>query len=216
MGRRVWVPTSGRRLLCVEPMAAGLSPKQQAFIAAYIGPARLNATEAARIAGYQGSANTLKSVGSENLAKPDIKAAIDEHLAELKKQGITLKQNRLDAYNDRWGRLNLVITDRAADPTVANMPGGKSGLIVKQLKKVHHRYEPNPDDEDGEPIAVTEEIWEAAVDTGMLKEMRDLEKQAAIEAGDWTEKSEVSNSGAVRLDLAGMRVPLPTAEVELE
>lgn len=53
-----------------------LTPKMQAFVEAYAGPAQGNATEAARLAGYKGSANTLKSVGAENLAKPAIASAL--------------------------------------------------------------------------------------------------------------------------------------------
>lgn len=54
-----------------------MTEKQRRFVEAYMGTAAGNATEAARIAGYAGSDNTLKSVGAENLAKPDIAAAID-------------------------------------------------------------------------------------------------------------------------------------------
>lgn len=57
-----------------------LTPKQQAFVNAYTGPARGNATEAARMAGYKGSPNTLRVVGAENLTKPAIAEAI--HAAE--------------------------------------------------------------------------------------------------------------------------------------
>jgi len=62
-------------------MANGsLTDKQQAFIDAYLGC--LNATEAARQAGYQGSDGTLGVVGHENLRKPKIRAAIDARLQE--------------------------------------------------------------------------------------------------------------------------------------
>lgn len=53
-----------------------LSEKQRRFVEAYMATA--NATEAARRAGYQGDANTLSSVGHENLRKPEIAAAIRE------------------------------------------------------------------------------------------------------------------------------------------
>ena len=46
-----------------------LTPKQRAFADFYIELG--NATEAARRAGY--SAKTAKSIGAENLTKPDIK-----------------------------------------------------------------------------------------------------------------------------------------------
>lgn len=57
--------------------------KQQLFIDAYCGPARFNATEAARLAGYAGNDLILASMGSENLRKPHIRAAIDERINKL-------------------------------------------------------------------------------------------------------------------------------------
>ncbi len=49
--------------------------KQKGFINAYI--LCLNATEAARRAGYKGDYGTLRAIGSENLTKPNIRAEID-------------------------------------------------------------------------------------------------------------------------------------------
>jgi phage terminase small subunit len=51
-----------------------LTDKQQAFVDHYL--TKLNATEAAKAAGY--SKKTAKSMGYENLTKPHIKAAIAE------------------------------------------------------------------------------------------------------------------------------------------
>lgn len=89
MGRfcpRLWKPQG-------EP---ALTLKQKLFIEAYVGRARGNATEAARIAGYRGDEGTLAQVGHENLRKPEIRAAMearvqrsameaDEVLSELSK-----------------------------------------------------------------------------------------------------------------------------------
>ena len=60
-----------------------LTRKQQLFVAAYVGEAKGNATEAARIAGYGGSDATLRQTGSENLTKPHIIAAVEELAEEL-------------------------------------------------------------------------------------------------------------------------------------
>jgi hypothetical protein len=57
-----------------RPRLTGL---QRAFVDAYMGDARFNATEAAARAGYQGDRVTLASVGSENLRKPQIMAEIE-------------------------------------------------------------------------------------------------------------------------------------------
>ena len=58
----------------------GLTPKQAAFIDAYIETG--NATEAARRAGY--SEKTATVTGAENLRKPYIKAAIEARQAEIR------------------------------------------------------------------------------------------------------------------------------------
>lgn len=58
---------------------AELSEKQKRFVAEYL--IDLNATQAAIRAGY--SAKTARSVGSENLTKPDIAAAIAKAQARV-------------------------------------------------------------------------------------------------------------------------------------
>lgn len=56
------------------PRSSKLTPKQRRFVDLYDG----NATEAARLAGYKGSADVLNQVGYENLRKPEVLAAITE------------------------------------------------------------------------------------------------------------------------------------------
>lgn len=58
---------------------ANLTPKQQRFVEEYL--IDLNATQAAIRAGY--SEKTAKSVGHENLTKPDIQKAIEEAQEKL-------------------------------------------------------------------------------------------------------------------------------------
>lgn len=53
--------------------------KQKAFVAHYLSNG-LNATQAAKSAGYKGSYQTLRVIGHENLTKPNIKSEIDSHL----------------------------------------------------------------------------------------------------------------------------------------
>ena len=57
-----------------------LTGKQTAFIHAYLGEARFNATTAAKLAGYSAkSQHSFEAIGTENLNKPEIRKAIDEH-----------------------------------------------------------------------------------------------------------------------------------------
>ena len=60
-------------------MTRKLTPKQRKFADEYIKSG--NAADAARKAGY--SKQTARSVGQENLTKPDIKKYIDEQMAEI-------------------------------------------------------------------------------------------------------------------------------------
>lgn len=64
-----------------------LTGKQQAFIDHYL--ECLNATEAARRAGYQGNDATLAAVGYENLRKPQISVVIEKHWAA---HGVTAEE----------------------------------------------------------------------------------------------------------------------------
>ena len=55
---------------------AELSVKQEMFVRAYCGPARFNAAEAGRIAGYK----QPRQMGYETLTKPYIRAEVDKYL----------------------------------------------------------------------------------------------------------------------------------------
>lgn len=108
---------------------------------------------------------------------PDFAQRVAEHVerfAEVTlRRGIARRERRVAALDDRWNRLQRVIEERAEDPGVADEPGGRTGLIVRTEKQV------------GKATAV-----EYAVDTGLLKELREHEKQAAQELGQWAEKHE--------------------------
>lgn len=118
--------------------------------------------------------------------RPDFMARVQEHRDawrdEIKAQGIADRQNRVDALNDRWRRMQQVIDERAEDPSLAEIPGGATGLIVRDVKGIGKGA-------DFQMIDVY------GVDTGLLKELREHEKQAAQEVGQWTEKQDVTSAG---------------------
>ncbi len=62
-----------------------LTPKQDAFVHWYTSPGDglFNATEAAALAGYKGSRNTLSQVGRQNLRKIKIWRAIRDRINEM-------------------------------------------------------------------------------------------------------------------------------------
>lgn len=82
-----------------------LTDKQLAFVYWYCSAVvNMNATEAARRAGYKGNDKTLQSVGKENLAKPLIRAQIDKRLeAALSGADVTVEAvlRRLSVIGDK-------------------------------------------------------------------------------------------------------------------
>ena len=103
-----------------------------------------------------------------------IKEAQDKVIAK----GVADRQNRVDALNDRWKRMREVINQRA-EVYANEEAGGNTGLIVKQVKGIGK----------GADFQIVEMF---AVDTGLLKELREHEKQAAQELGQWVDKQEHS------------------------
>lgn len=143
---------------------------------------------------------TLENWKQDPQFRERVDAYREEVRAALVARGIREKENRIRTYNDIHGKLLQVIEERAADPNLAHVPGGKTGLIV--AKPIHAKvYEESPvmlGDPD-EPEFITDRAYlnsvkrsviefEYAVDTGTLKELREVSKQAAIEVGEWNEK----------------------------
>jgi hypothetical protein len=125
---------------------------------------------------------------------PEFKARVDAHHEEFKaivrRRGIAQLERRVDALNTRWDLMHRVIAERAADPGMQLPAGGKTGLMVHTVKGVGK----------GDDFQLID-LYE--VDVGLLREMREHEKQAAQELGQWTEKKEVTgqDGGPIDIDL---------------
>jgi phage terminase small subunit len=191
---------SGPALFVLGRSLADISPKQAVFVAAYLGEANRNASEAARIAGYakpgQQSHRLLKNV--------EIQAAIEEKTAEIERRGIALHQNRVDALVARHKLMNQVIEERAAHPFYADVPGGTTGIVLKRLKTVKHVYDADPDDPDGKPSQMTVESWEVEDNVTLLRELREHEKQIAQELGEWVDKQQFDGSSTQVVEIVGV------------
>jgi hypothetical protein len=124
--------------------------------------------------------------------RPEFAARVQEHRdlwrEAIKARGIAERQNRVDALNDRWHRMQQVIEERAEDAATARVAGGSTGLIVRDVKGVGK----------GEDFQLID-IY--SVDTGLLKELREHEKQAAQELGEWSEKREISGPGGDAIEV---------------
>ncbi|MBV8071739.1 MAG: hypothetical protein JO270_17645 [Acidobacteriaceae bacterium] len=92
-------------------------------------------------------------------------------------------------------RMEAVIEARGKDPEHQKAPGGDQGIQVRTIKGTG----------GGDNFVRVEEY---EVDTGLLKEYREYQKQLAQEKGDWTEKHEHSGE-IVKVYIGGD----PAAEV---
>jgi len=107
--------------------------------------------------------------------KADVADAVEQYRQEILTQGIANRVKRVAALDDRWNKLQQIITERGESDEFADAPGGTTGLLVKQVKSV------------GAGL-MSQIVEEYAVDTGLLAELRNHEKQAAQELGQWTDK----------------------------
>lgn len=116
---------------------------------------------------------------------PDFQAAVagvlDALRAAVLTKGIAAKQNRVDFLNDRHERMRRVIAERATDPKLQAVAGGRTGLLVHRERVIGTGRN-------------AQRVDEYEVDTGLLSELRATEKQAAQELGEWTERQEHSGS----------------------
>jgi hypothetical protein len=95
----------------------------------------------------------------------EAKAAMERDLC------IARKRQRLAAKEDRWEKGYQLLRERAADPDMEGIPGGSTGLLVKTVVTRQNK--------DGSTTTRTT----YRVDHALLKELRELEKSAALEMG---------------------------------
>lgn len=127
-------------------------------------------------------------------------AKLRAEFAEVaRKHAIFTVEGRVKEYADRHARLKSVIEQRAERG--GDAAGADTGLLVRTYKSIG----------TGEN-AYAQEEW--AVDTGMLREMRELEKQAAQDLGQWAEKKEHSgpNGGPIPIQAIEVLMDDVTAE----
>lgn len=100
-------------------------------------------------------------------------------------EGIANRQNRIDALNDLWAKAHQVIAERAADKTMASVPGGKTGMLVRTYKSIG----------SGESATMmTEYAWDRSLEAGIVN----LQVTSAKELGQWVEKREQNGELIVR------------------
>ncbi len=112
---------------------------------------------------------------------PEFSKRIEDLVKVVQRRAIARRARRVRTLEDRWRAMQRVIVERAADPAMQNVPGGTTGLLVRYYKGLG----------SGDNFQVVEEY---RVDTALLKELREHEKQAAQELGQWAEKHELTGA----------------------
>lgn len=126
-------------------------------------------------------------------ARPEFQARVASIVEETRKavlaRGIADKRARIAALDEDWRRLRRVVEARAEHhPQVKDADiaaGAETGALVLTI-----RYLPGGG-----------RVEEWAVDTALFAEIRAQAKQAAIELGEWTEKSESRQTGDINYNL---------------
>lgn len=148
-----------------------------------------------------------KEVGCSRstLARWKIHPEFSQHVAELTEEfnkrllkfEITNKSARLARLQKRWDGIDQLITARSVAaregmeesetlvPGKEHIPGEETGLLAIDLKSLR-------EGEESSTVRI------GRFDAALIKEERELAKQAAIEQGEWNEKDGVLD-GAKRL-----------------
>lgn len=119
----------------------------------------------------------------------------EQERAAIVKRGIADKQNRIDDYHDLRSRLKKVVVERERqheniDDLVASpAAGASSGLMVLTV-----RYLPGGG-----------RVEEWALDSGLVKSLLEVNKQAAQELGEWTEKKELTGKDGGPIEISDVR-----------
>ncbi len=139
--------------------------------------------------------------------KPEFAARVEGLVAAaaeaVKGRGIAERMNRVAALNARWERLQEMMEARAG--AMASVPGGDTGLLVPRLRKVRVYMAVDEEAEEGStpkrlvPTGRAVQVAEYVVDVGLLRELREHEKQAARELGQWKNRDRVPASKVIRL-----------------
>lgn len=145
-------------------MSKKLTPKQEKFVAAYVGPANGNATEAAALAGYSGDRDTLKVTGSRTLSNSNVQSKVERALAKYDTDKVI---ERLAQHAEAdMGEFITVDQDGAFQFDLKN---AKAKGLTRLIKKLKH------DPETGAPVI---ELVDQQAALDKLAKMHGLYKDA--------------------------------------
>lgn len=150
-----------------------LTAKQRAFVREYL--IDLNATQAAIRAGY--SADTAKQIGSENLSKPDVAAAIQAAMdSRAERTDITADRVLKELAKIGFADIRKAIRWQGTLVTEEDNPDGGDTLVIKSVVTNNVQLV-SSDDIDEETAAAISEISQNS--TGGIK-LKLHDKRAAL------------------------------------
>ncbi|EKZ0199124.1 terminase small subunit [Enterococcus faecalis] len=142
-----------------------MTEKQKRFCDFYIETG--NAKEAAIRAGY--SEKTAKQIGQENLTKPDLRAYIDERLAELKNERTADAQEVLEyltaVMRGEYKEATLIGVGEGAQAVVDIDAGAKDRLKAAELLGKRHALFTDKVDLQTGDIVIKVGEWDADEET---------------------------------------------------
>lgn len=113
--------------------------KQELFIAAYLGEAKGNATEAARIAGYK----KPKEQGYENLNKPHIHARVKDYVASKFATADEVLTELTDVAMAKWRDFLIIKRDKDGNEVEVKMDLHAKVKSLELLGKHHQLFTEN-------------------------------------------------------------------------
>ena len=160
---------------------AKLTDKQKAFVNHYL--ICLNATEAAKRAGYKGSYDTLRSIGSENLTKPNIREVLGKRMSKLEMSA----EETVKRISDIAAGDMLKYIDSQGNLDLQAMRDDDAGRLLKKYKKTK-RIIPRKDNDPIEVERIEIELYGA--DAALDKLMRYHGKYNDKVVHEWREEAE--------------------------
>lgn len=135
------------------------------------------------------SARSINRWKRDSVFAAQVQQIVDEYKDRALKHGLARREKRITVLNLMHEKLLQVIEERSVCPDLEHIPGGKTGIVTKQLKGIGK----------GDDFQVVE-VYE--VDTGLLKEIRAIHEQVAEELGQKITKHEHSGPGGRPIEFA--------------
>lgn len=152
-------------------LRADLTPKEALFADHYLGAAFYNATKAAALAGYAGTANTLGSVGFKLIRKPEVAAYVQARLDEVMSSSEVLHRIAATARTT----IDDVLADNTEHGLWFDERKARSNGAIHQVKKFKFKRKVE------ETKTTIEEIPAGGSTTSAMNHEHDDEDQAVLE-----------------------------------